>query len=284
MDFSTLPYWPEPAPGESKMSWFQAAGQVQPLDERDWWEMVQPSHREPERPKEGTQWQGLPSELGEISIITPAWRLSPVRRRVYCPQCRIRSFDSHRWPTLVEWLDARQLECRKHGCPLVYLDPALGSDSGHIKCLAKPELLELYRWTRQWMRLDRCVSPSAILESQWRRDLVRLVCRNWTSARCHSAAGLGAWELWRMGWYGQEKSGALDANGPGRLGELSAPERLGSLLLAYRGWRCFRREVATIPPVPRVAWLWLTRRWERRLNGLQRARFQALAENLIANS
>ena len=284
MDFSVLPYLPAPVRGESKQSWMTALSLRQPLDIKDWWEMVAASPTEPERPHRNSHWIGLPEQLGDISRIAPAWRLCPRQRRVYCPHCVALEEEQRRWPTLISWLDARRLVCQEHGCPLVYLNPIIGSDPGHKKCQSHPELLELYAWTQQWLRIELAPRRKLQLESQWRRDLVRLMHRNWTPARCHSAAGVGAWELWQMGWYGQEKGGQFDAGGPGRLGELSAPERLGSLLLAHRAWRCFRFQPATIPRLPRIAWEWLALRWQRRLHGTQRARFIAVAENLMKNA
>ena len=284
MDFSSLPAWPRSLPGETRQSWLRAAGQLQPIDEEDWWELVQPSHREPERPSKEASWDGLPAELGDISSIVPMWRLAPQRRQVFCPYCFVSSDGVKRWPTLISWIDARQLECRSHKCALVYRDPAFGIDRGHAECQKHPELLELYYWTHHWLHIEHSTSLVARNECRWRNDLVHMISRNWTPARSHSAAGLGAWELWRMGWYAQESGGLLGPGAPGRLGELSAPERLGSLLLAYRAWRCFRKEIAVIPPLPRIAWAWLARRWERRLGGSQRSTFVSLIDNLMKNS
>lgn len=284
MDFSTLPHWPMPFPGESKQSWLTAACAQQPLDPRDWWEIVQPSFSEPERPTKGARWAGLPPLLGDIDTVAPTWRLAARHRRVYCLDCFVQQGDQRRWPILIAWLDVRQLQCPQHGGALVYRDPVHGLDPGHARCQAHPELLDLYAWTRQWRRMERIPLVEARQECMWRRDLVHMMCRNWTTARCHSAAGIGAWELWRMGWYGQDRGGMLDAGEPGRVGMLSAPERLGTLLLAYRGWRCFRLQEAEIPPLPPVAWLWLKRRWERRLEGSVRARCVALMDNLIRHA
>lgn len=284
MDFATLPNWPMVFPGESKQSWLTAACAQQPLDPPDWWEMVRPSFSEPERPAKGASWAGLPPLLGDIATVAPTWRLAARHRRVYCPDCFVQHGDQRRWPILIAWLDARQLQCPQHGGALVYRDPVYGPDPGHAKCQAHPELLDLYAWTRQWRRMERIPLLEARQECLWRRDLVHMMCRNWTPARCHSAAGIGAWELWRMGWYGQDRGGMLDTGEPGRVGMLSAPERLGTLLLAYRGWRCFRLQEAEIPPLPTAAWLWLKRRWERRLEGSVRARCVALMDNLIRHA
>ncbi len=284
MDFSTLPKWPQVFRGETKQSWMMAAASEQPIDEADWLELVKPSHREPERPADGARWDGLPSGLGEIRSVEPAWRLAPGRRRVFCPQCTVGTGDGQRWPTHVRWLDVRRLQCGQHGCPLVYRNPMLGVDPGHAGFQTKPEALSLYEWTRSWILLDYSVLPEARLEGLWRRDLVHMVCRNWTPARSHSAAGLGAWELYLMGWYAQEQSGPLSAGCPGRLGELSAPERLGSLLLAYRAWRCFRKEPAPIPSLPRIAWMWLGRRWDGRFPCERRESFEEIVINLITHA
>lgn len=273
MDFSTLPSWPIPFPGESRQSWLTAACAQQPLDPKDWWEIVQPSLSEPERQAKGVRWAGLPSPLGEISVIAPTWRLAARHRRIYCPDCFVQQGDQRRWPVLIAWLDARRLQCPQHGCPLVYRDPAHGLDPGQAKCLAHPELLELYAWTRHWLRIERMSHADAHQECLWRRDLVHMICRNWTPARCHSAAGLGAWELCRMGWYGQEMSRRLNSSEPGRLGVLSAPERLGTLLLAYRTWYCFQSYSTDVPRLPPRAWHWLRHRWLHRLKGDVRRRF-----------
>lgn len=282
MDFSTLPHWPASFPGESRHSWLTAAGSQQPMDSRDWWEMVQPSPLEPERPVKGARWTGLPRLLGDIAVISPTWRLSPQQRRVYCPACFVDQGNRRRWPTLIPWLDARQLQCPQHRLTLVYLDPARGQDPGHTKCQGNPELLSLYAWTRQWLRLEHIALMEAQQECLWRRDLIHMVCRNWTPARCHSAAGLGAWELWHMGWHGQDKGGMLNAGEPGRVGVLSAPERLGTLLLVYRIWRYFQGEMVTIPPLPKIAWQWLAHRWRRRLEGEVHLHFLAVVDNLTS--
>ena len=246
--------------------------------------MVRASPEEPERPSKGSCWIGLPKPLGNIATIAPTWRLSPRHRRVYCSHCSVGQGDQKRWPTHINWLDARRLQCHEHGCALVYLDPLIGEDPGHAECQAHPALMELYAWTHQWLSIERASKRKLQLECQWRRDLVHMICRNWTPARCHSAAGLGAWELWQMGWYGQERGGQLDAGGPGRFGELSAPERLGSLLLAHRTWQCFRLQPAPIPRLPRIAWQWLAHRWHRRLHGAHLTKFIAITENLIKNA
>jgi hypothetical protein len=282
MDLSSLPRWPILFAGETRHSWLKAAARLQSLDERDWWAMVQASPREPERPKQGTSWRGFPQELGDIRTIAPTWRLASAQRRVYCPHCFVRQGNQTRWPTHVSWLDVRQLTCSLHACALVYRDPMRGEDPGHAQCLALPELVEVYTWTQQWKRMDG-MTGDAQREGLWRRDLVHMMCRNWTPARSHSAAGLGAWELWRMGWYGQEMSGRLNASEPGRLGVLSAPERLGTLLLAFRTWRYFQSCSADVPRLPPRAWYWLTRRWFHRLEGDTRRQFLSLVSAMEAN-
>ncbi len=280
MDFSTLPNWPVSLIGETKQSWMIAACRIQPIDEDDWWDLVQPSHREPERPIKGKRWNGLPSDLGEISTIAPTWRLSPMQRRVFCPLCWIQVGETRRWPTRIDWLDVRRLLCVDHDCVLVYRDPALGVDAGHAECQSEPELGQLYEWTQYWICLDQQLTKTAQLENKWRRDLVHMICRNWTARRSYSAAGIGAWELCRIGWFGQENKGALTGGHPARLGELHAPERIGSLLLAYRLWRYFRKETDAVPEIPRIAWSWLERTWVQRFEYRRSRTFVRLVRDL----
>lgn len=264
----------------------QATGRRLPIDERDWLDWIQPSRKEPERPAYEARWIGLPEELGDIASIAPAWRLGPAWRHVYCPHCHIEQGGVKRWPSLVAWLDARRLQCSVHACPLVYRDPAIGTDPGHAACQLDEEMIGLYRWTRQWIRLDGWHRSEGREEAQWRRDLVRMVCRNWSPGRCHSAASLGAWELHRMGWYAQERSVQLDAGHPGRLGVLSPPERIGGLLLAYRCWQLFRPRPFDViqPQLPQVAWRWLARRWTGRFEGWKQKNFVARVCNFIEDS
>lgn len=284
MDFSLLPYWPVAMPGESKQSWMEAVLEGLPIIERDGWEMIAAKRLEPERPDRGEAWRGLPPQLGDIAAVPPAWRVAPHRRHIYCPQCYLDQAGHRRWPVCSAWLDVRQLRCLTHGGLLVYQKPRLGVDEGLRRCADVPEMAALCDWAAQWIRLDRVGIRKARYECHWRRDLVHLICRNWTPARCHSAAGLGAWELTQWGWPREHPGGRLDAGYPGRLGDLPPKERIGGLLLAFRCWQMFRKQPVPIPPLPRAAWIWLAKRWIRRLEGSAREEFTAQSMNLIKHS
>lgn len=75
-----------------------------------------------------------------------------------------------------------------------------GQDPGYAQCQMAPELLELYDWTQQWLRMETEAVLRAQQECLWRRDLVHLICRN---GRRRGATLLQGWERGSFGiWVG----------------------------------------------------------------------------------
>lgn len=279
MDFETLARWALPLQGESRASWLAATGRLQSIDSRDWSAWVQADVSEPERPRPGLHWRGLPEALGDIRYIQPSWRLHPTLRGVFCVQCSIEQEGASRWPVRVEWLDARQLVCDVHQRPLVYRPPEHGVDEGHARCMEHSEIRSLTSWLRAWRQLDMrrgCWTT----ESLWRRDLARMAVRNWGGFDSQSTAAVATWDLQLWGWEHQQRSPLLAPGLPPRLGMLPAAERTAALLIAHRCWRALRRvhDIEGQPRLPQVAWAWFLRRWLPRVPASQRKRMVSVAE------
>ena len=278
MNFLTLPHWATPEPGESRASWLAATGRLQPMDSREWEDWIRAAPEEPERPQVGTCWVNLPDVLGDGASIAPTWRLHPSQRLLYCPLCYVDDEPQRRWLVRAEWLDARRLTCRLHALPLSPSIPTLGEDAGWRNCMAQPEVRGLANWLHGWCRWDGRVSDWQS-ESLWRRDLVRMVVRNWSAFVDHPAATSAAWELYLWGWQYQARSQAFRPGEPARLGTLPPAERLGALLLTHRCWAALRGIEADtpLPRLPALAWQWFLRRWLPRLHAVDRARVVQIA-------
>jgi len=280
MDFTTLPRWATPIPGESRASWLAATGQLQPMAYREWVKWVRAALNEPERPQRGTEWLGLPECLGDVRLVPPTWRLHPSERNVFCPQCQRSGDGGAGWITRIHWLDARQLVCNVHAAPLVSWSPGRGIDSGHAHCMDRPEVHALVEWLGDWCRHDVIAGSGWHMESLWRRDLVRMAVRNWNASEDHPAGVVATWDLQLWGWEYQHRSPSWPAGQPPRLGMLPAAERLGALLVAHRCWNALlgSQEIETRLRLPAAAWGWFLRRWLRRVAATEQARLITIAK------
>lgn len=258
MNASGFPVWAKPYPGESRASWLAATGALQPIARPQWEGMWVASHNEPERPVRGELWQGLPDCLGMVKAIPACWRLGPEHRDVYCDDCKVVQNGTVRWPTCIEWLDARRIVCSQHNRLLVYRTvPSVQSTD--IRELL-PEVDALCAWLLQWIELEQ-----QCLEAHWRRDLVHMCMRNWNHVWDHGPAASIGWELISSGWALPADMPVSAPNGPARLGSLPPTARLSSLMLAYR-CACHLDGATNVSAqlLSQSAWQWLYRRWRCR--------------------
>jgi len=258
MNFADVPRWAIPYPGESRASWLSATRSAMGLPEKEWSIWVRSSPNEPERPVEGTQWDGLPAGLGDIVNVPVSWRVMPQRRNVVCPRCVVLEDGRLRWPLLVDWLDARCISCSQH---LLMLSPR-GEVLSEVPVSSDPEFNDLVKWLADW-RSAQCTeaAPECFYEYLFRRDLALASARNWSVEQGDIASAEIAWELWERGLRMNVRVRYLPGQ-PTRLGQLAYCDKLAALIGAYRAWLALRgRGLGMLPRWPDAAWHWLGRRW-----------------------
>lgn len=262
-DMTTLPLWAEPVPGESRESWISATFAKLPIDARMWTKWLRPDSSEPERPASG-EWVGFPEALADIRSVPPTWRLAARWRRVRCPACSVGGPQDTRWPTLVEWLDARRIYCRSHGRLLIYGRPQDFLDHPDPLLEGVKQAEKLCEWLDDWIAIEGRSSPSLqAMECLWRRDLVTLVMRNWgvlpDYGGCISAPCDVPFAPWRTATHNIR----FATNAPTRVGLMPPNQRVSALWCAYLCWCSIGGEGAP-PVVAPDGWRWLARRWSGR--------------------
>lgn len=272
MDLSCLPLFARPVPGESVASWMMAIRARMDMSEAEWLSIVgYPT--EAEVPGDGSQWLGLPSELGDVRDTRRRWRITQEYRGVICPAC-VEASAVGRTFTLAAWVDARQFWCRAHQIILLPGD-RFGFERLSLapRLPLRDELFLLREWVDQWMQ---GATDALSSEHTWRADLVRACAVNWLQSPGPNAGSAVTWELsQQMLMFGERAPNFFGLVRPA-FRQLPPGNRIGVLLAAFRLWQMSRDQTPTgIPRTPELTvqgWRWLTTRHSCR-NDEQRHQF-----------
>lgn len=251
MQIEDLPNAAVPFPDESIFSWLEATRIKLGLASPEWRQWCGFSPVEPERRSDGSPWGRLPSELGQISRIPVAWRISGEWRKIACAHCSVLEGTETRHPVLVDWLDARTIACNKHRLLLTTL-PA----ETPVPVTITEEVQDLYEWLEQWRQ-----GLIEVQDARLRRNLVLAAGRNWLPHAANIASAELAWTISGVGWRLPASQSSYQPQQPSRVGTLSPMDRAAALLGAYRTWSALVHGTPeALPQWPQAAWTWLERR------------------------